>query len=155
MLKIIKIPPPFTCLIILLFNKSAEVHVLCMLKAEYHPEERRRHFPCENSNDPPSRLTSEQFNPINILKHLMHRHDWNFFIWPILKLFYASCPFSLLISGLYEGADPPVSTLRNIPASFNAIILNMSAGSRSSEVRVHLPRIGTRWFNLMRKFGSR
>lgn len=126
MLKIIKIPPPFTCLIILLFNRSAGVHVLCMLKAEFHAEERRRRLPCENTNDPPSRLASERFNPINILKHSMHRHEWNFFISFMVN--FEAILYELSFFSHHIRADPPVSTLRNIPASFNAIILNVSAG---------------------------
>lgn len=173
--KIIKISSLFPSLIVPLFNKSAQVHVLWMLKGDWlhwsRGEEMKTvcFFPHDNINDGWCTIPLKHFNPINVLKYLIYwgGGNWSYSLWPILNL-YMSCLFSCRLWPLMPQVfikDPVSRSSRLFPLEYSLTkwlffksyytlyIFCWRVVFRAAKVSIHLPRIEPQQVNSTHRFG--
>lgn len=128
-LKIINISSLFPSLIVLLFNKRAQLHVLWMLKGAWlhwsRGEETKTvcFFPPDNINDGLPTFPLKQFNPINVLKYLIYWDggDWSYSLWLIFNR-YMSCRCSCRLWPLMPQVfikDPVSRSFRLFPVEYS------------------------------------
>lgn len=114
--EIIKISSLFPSLIVLLFNKSAQAHVLWMLKGDWLHWSRGK-----ETKTVCFFLPLKQFNPINVLKYLIYWSggNWSYYLWPIFNL-YMSCLSRLwpLMPQVFI-RDPVSRSSRLFPAEYS------------------------------------